>query len=177
MDVTHTDQGALCWLQSMGVTTFLDVGCSIGGQVELAVKMGLDAYGIDGDYSLLNRGLIKIPERIYFTDFTKTAALLPLKFDAVWCVEVAEHIQEDSTPNLLKTLSQNLKTEGYLIFTANEGPGIHHVNLKPPAWWKEALAKYDLVEDQLLTEELKKTSTMKREFIKTTGAVFVRRMG
>jgi 2-polyprenyl-3-methyl-5-hydroxy-6-metoxy-1,4-benzoquinol methylase len=174
LNMTHVDEGALLWLQSRGVKTLLDVGCSVGGQVSCAVKLGMDAWGLEGDYSLLQSGLIEEPSRVLFTDFTKTWAQMPVQFDAIWCVEVAEHIEERYLPNLLKTFRNNLKEGGTLVFTANDGPGMNHVNLKPIFWWKAVLCDSELEFSPDLTKELVTASTMQREFIKNTGMVFTR---
>lgn len=173
MWMTHVDTGSLGWLISKGATSLLDVGCSVGGQVNAALELGLDAYGIEGDYTLLQEGKLRVPSRILFSDFTKTYVHLPVKFDAVWCVEVAEHIEEEHTDNLLKTLALNLKSCGLLVFTANTGPGIHHVNCKPMGWWESRLQTFGLIKSLEMTNELISASTMAREFIKTTGSVFI----
>jgi 2-polyprenyl-3-methyl-5-hydroxy-6-metoxy-1,4-benzoquinol methylase len=172
LNMTHTDEGALNLLKNWQVTSMLDVGCSVGGQVKLACDMGIDAYGIDGDYSLLQAGSLLIPERIFFCDFTKSHVEFPFQFDAVWCVEVAEHIEEAYTLNLIKTISCNLKQYGILVFTANSGPGIHHVNIKPVEWWMNLLSESGFIYEKSLTEYLKALSTMSREFIQETGMVF-----
>lgn len=175
LNVTHTDEGALRWLKSIGVDSLLDVGCSVGWQIGEALKLGIDAWGFDGDYSLTNNFHTKHLNRIFFNDLTKTAMKFPVAFDGVWCVEVAEHIEEKFTPHLLQTLSNALCQNGILVFTANEGPGVHHVNRKPPTWWKEQLEKYELFFDASMTSTLKVESTMKREFIRNTGMVFRKR--
>ena len=50
---THTDEGTLRWaISKLGIKSMLDIGCGPGGMVELANKMGVDAHGLDGDYTL-----------------------------------------------------------------------------------------------------------------------------
>ena len=50
---THLDIGALQWLQKeLNAKTYLDIGCGPGGMVQLAEDLGLEALGIDGDYTL-----------------------------------------------------------------------------------------------------------------------------
>lgn len=174
LGITHTDEGSLKWLQRRGCKSLLDVGCSVGGQLALALSLGFDAYGFDGDYSLTASKDIQALERISFNDLTKTAMVYPRKFDAVWCCEVAEHIEEAYTGNLLDTIAGNLRKGGLAVFTANEGPGVHHVNRKPPEWWVDRLKEHNLEHDPELTKELVEASTMKREFIRNTGRIFRR---
>ena len=50
---THTDEGTLNWaIHYLDVKSMLDIGCGPGGMVELANNMGVDAFGVDGDYTL-----------------------------------------------------------------------------------------------------------------------------
>lgn len=175
LNVTHVDEGALRWLRDKYcVVTLLDVGCSVGGQVDKALELGLDAYGFDGDYSLTANPKTKHLNRIYFNDLTKCAVRFPVKFDAIWCVEAAEHIEEKFTPNLLETLSSNLKTGGVLVFTANDGPGVNHVNRKPMSWWERKLRQVHLNVSEGETRALRRESTMLREFVKKTGLLCIK---
>lgn len=175
LNVTHLDVGALKWLQSRGTRTFLDIGCSVGGQLEAALMLGFEAWGFDGDYNLVNYGGMKCLDRVFFNDLTRCSPQFPIQFDAIWCVEVAEHIEERYTKNLLGMCAKNLRPGGTLVFTANDGPGVHHVNRKPVQWWLGELARFGLAHSAALTAELKKASTMEREFIQKTGVVCEKR--
>lgn len=174
LNVTHVDEGALKWLVGRGVRYLLDVGCSVGWQVDKARDLGIEAWGLDGDYSLQASSFAKSRPRVLYSDLTTTHVEYPLKFDAVWCCEVAEHIDPKHTVNLLTTLAVNLKDNGLLVFTANEGPGYHHVNCKPMSWWIGELAKSGLRHDPDLTKALVASSTMTRDFIRKTGNIFIR---
>ena len=175
--MTHVDIGALNYFKETSVySTFLDIGCSVGWQVDEALKLGFDAYGIDGDYSLVYHKNTRNLERIMFNDFSKTYLILPKKFDLIWCVEVAEHIEEQFTDNLIKTISYNLREAGSVVFTAcsKENTGIHHVNIKSKEWWIDKFNKHNMVYIPEWTEDLKKYSTMKREFIQENGMIFIK---
>jgi 2-polyprenyl-3-methyl-5-hydroxy-6-metoxy-1,4-benzoquinol methylase len=174
LNITHQDAGAINWLKWKGCKTLLDIGCSVGGQIDVALQSGLEAYGIDGDYSLTTNPKTQHLNRIYFNDLTKTYITLPIRFDAIWCCEVAEHIEEQYVGNLMKTISENLLPGGILVFTSNEGPGINHVNCKPQLYWIALLDQYGLKYFPEYTLELRTYSTMEREFIKNTGNVFIK---
>jgi len=175
LNKTHIDTGAITWLrQNTGrpIPYFLDVGCSVGGNLDIAESAGYIVYGIEGDYSLLQAGKVSRPHRVVFTDFTKTWFQFQLQFDVIWCVEVAEHIPEEFCENMLKTFSDNLLPEGRLVFTSNDGPGINHVNRKPESWWMEKMCQHGLKKNEYLTGLLRKNSTMERDFIRSSGSVF-----
>jgi len=173
LDMTHVDRGALEFLQSLGCNSFLDVGCSVGGQVAEAKALGMDAMGIDGDLSLVEKNLM-LSKDVMFVDFTKGNIFLNSPVDAIWFVEVAEHVEEQYLTNLLDSISLNLRYGGLLVFTFNEGPGHHHVTLKPFDWWEKRLNKSDLHVDLALTSTLRSCSTMKRDFIRSNGYIFRR---
>lgn len=176
LGVTHTDEGALRWIRDMGNKTMLDVGCGPGGNIEAALSLGIDAYGFDGDYNLTANTKIHpdILGRISFNDLTKCVYNSPRQFDFIWCCEVAEHIEERFTPHLIRTLKENVKDGGIVMMTANEGPGVHHVNRKPPKWWIEKMDQFGLKHDSELSAKLKEVSTMKREFIRETGNIYIK---
>lgn len=173
--ITHIDIGSLKWLYGLGIKNLLDVGCSVGWQINEAINIGIDAYGVEGDINIINNSNTKNLERIFFCDLTKSYVKFPLSFDAIWCVEVAEHIEEQYIDNLFITFSKNIKLNGILVFTHSlvEAPHVH-VNIKPSSYWINKMKDYGLYFNLDKTKDLKWNSTMQREFIQNTGMVFVR---
>ena len=77
---THIDAGTLDWaIKNLKVKSLLDIGCGPGGMVELANNLGLDAVGIDGDYTLDRYDSSKF----IIHDFTKGPAPISKRFDLV----------------------------------------------------------------------------------------------
>ena len=77
---THIDEGTLDWaIKNLKVKSLLDIGCGPGGMVELANNLGLDAVGIDGDYTLDRYDSSKF----IIHDFTKGPAPISKRFDLV----------------------------------------------------------------------------------------------
>ena len=163
--VTHTDQGALDWLTSKGWGgSLLDVGCGPGGQVALAISLGWRAIGIDVDPDLY-----RLPG-VALIDLCQAPVLLPTRANAVWSVEVAEHIPPEGTDNYLTTLVSN--AANVLIMSANQHSGSYHINIQPVGWWVGKVAAKGMVYRPDLYKELLAHSTMQREFLKETGMVF-----
>lgn len=175
--ITHTDVGTLMWLkeylQSEQPLKFLDVGCSMGWQLSLAKNTGYDVAGIEGDISIKSHNELKCKENIIWHDLTKTGLILEKQYDVIWCVEVAEHIEEKYVNNLLNTLCFNLNSNGLLVFTFCDKPdtGIHHVNIQKEEYWLNKFSDYGIIKDEGLTEILRNRTTMVREFIKETGII------
>jgi len=122
---THLDTGALAWLQeTFDVKTFLDIGCGPGGMVKLANSVGLQAHGIDGDYTLERYN----PSKFLIHDFTKGTAPLTQTYDVGWSVEFLEHVYEEYMPNYMHSF---LQCKYVIVTYAPPGwTGHHHVNLQ-----------------------------------------------
>jgi hypothetical protein len=115
---TNLDEATLCYLVSRyRIESMLDVGCGPGGMVELAWRLGLHAWGIDGD----RFG----PPWIIKHDYT-TGPYVGMPADLIWCTEFVEHVEAQYQENYLATFA----TGRVLFLTAAPPgfPGHHHVN-------------------------------------------------
>ena len=172
MSVTHTDVGALEFLEAKGAFSLLDVGCGPGGQVQEAMNRGWSAFGIDVDVSLLSCVQGKGPPNVAIIDLAAQPVIFHRKFHVVWSVEVAEHIPEQFEENYITTLVENCKE--YLVMTASNIPMPLHFNCKPKEHWIAQIEKQGLTYNEGLLRQLLESSTMKREFLRDTGMVFYR---
>lgn len=165
----HDDKGSLLWVkEKFNIKNMLDIGCGQGCQPRLAQSLGIDATGIDGDFSI-KRKLDKFILHDYTTgpyDFKDQ------KFDLIWSVEFVEHVEEEYLPNFMK----NFQLGKYVIMTfAPPGKaGHHHVNCRPAEYWIEKFNEYGFKYDEKSTAELKKACTMGKDFIRNNGMFFVR---
>lgn len=163
LNITHTDRGSLEWVKKIypESKTLIDIGCGPGGQVSLANTLGFFALGIDGDQNC-------IPDIIH--DFTTGPAPINKKFDIAWSVEFLEHVEEKYIDNYL-TLFQKCNL---IICTASiSTSGHHHVNLQKQDYWVEKFKDYNLEFSENLSYELKRNTTMHREFVRDRGMVFL----
>lgn len=167
---THLDSGVLTHMKNRyEVKTMLDVGCGPGGMVNLARELGIEAYGIDGDYTVPRSGN-------YFTihDYTTGISTVTKNFDLAWSCEFVEHVYERYIPNYVQAM-QKCK---FLIMTyAPVGAnGYHHVNCNTQEYWIDTMLSYGFIFDNELTIDMRKHSTMgkkrKHQFIKRTGLLF-----
>lgn len=164
---THIDIGIIEFAKNeLKCKSMLDIGCGPGGQTYEADKLGLDAMGIDGDYTLQR------DKNALFTlhDFTKGKLFLTKSYDFVWCCEFVEHVEEKYIENYLNLMINS----NYIFMTYSEPgkPGHHHVNCKPKSFWINLMKKNGFIYDPLLTRTSKLKSTMKREFWIENGLVF-----
>ncbi|MBD3173708.1 MAG: hypothetical protein GF320_00895 [Armatimonadia bacterium] len=184
----HVDTGALsvllesCGVESPTQAALVDVGCGTGGVVEAARRMGIHAYGIDGDPMLPDRAKAwqNHPEWFLLHDFTHPLADLPTDWQGFsscdesafrigWCVEFAEHVEEGYIPNYVPVLTQ---CDVVILTAATSERGHHHVHLEPETYWRGVLAGHGFRLDPDLTEAVRQGSTMQREFIRDGAMVF-----
>jgi hypothetical protein len=162
----HIDQGALDHVvKKFDIKTFVDIGCGTGGQVEVAHDMGLEAYGIDGDDTIKRRAACLIH------DFTKgPAPQAQFDPDLAWSVEFLEHVEEEHQDNYMAMFKH---CKYALITFAPPGTlGHHHVNCMDEQYWIGCFNAHGFTLDRETTHEIRKVSTMGRDFMRDNGLFF-----
>lgn len=166
-NITHIDVGSLLYLKSkFHIDTMLDVGCGVGGMVQQGIKHGIFAVGLDGDYEVKRPDELK--GRIEIHDFTKGLSNVKISVDLIWSVEFLEHVAEEYLPNVFDTF----KLAHIVFCTANPGRNKYHFNPQPVSYWIKKFQEYEFtfLEDE--TKEIRKASTMNRNFVRSTGMIF-----
>ena len=162
----HIDQGAFTHVvKKFGINSMLDIGCGTGGMVEVAHDAGLQAYGIDGDDTIERRCACLV------NDFTKGPAPRA-QFDPelAWSVEFLEHVDEDYQHNYMEAFKQS--QYAIITFAPSGTPGHHHVNCQNKDYWIKTFKDYGFDLDQETTAEIRKASTMGRDFMRDNGLFF-----
>lgn len=168
---THIDSGVLEYAKNnFKINTMIDIGCGPGGMVELARKMGIDSYGIDGDFRLER----EIPTKYFLQDFTEGKATIVLNFDLAYSCEFVEHVEEKYIPNYMDVFSK--ANHVIMTFAPPKTPGHHHVNCKPQEYWVDVFKEYNFTYDEKISREIRAASTMQRDFMRNTGLYF-RKLG
>lgn len=164
-NITHLDEGALNFiLGATGAKSMVDVGCGPGGMVELALKKGMKAVGIDGDFSLHRN----IPFHLH--DFSMGYVNLGEVYDLCWCVEFVEHVEERFMDNYFKVFQQ---CRFVMMTHAFPGQGgHHHVNEQPTKYWIDKMTEAGFIFEPQMTDSIRRVSTMKEMFIRQHGLFF-----
>lgn len=163
LNMTHVDEGSLLWIRKIYPKgkTLIDIGCGPGWQVDLANKLDFFALGVDGD-SNCNPDILH--------DFTIGKAPVNKNFDIAWSVEFLEHVEEKYIDNFLPLFAQC----NIAFCTASPSrSGYHHVNPQKQEYWIEKFNNYKMIFSEKLSNEFRLASTMKRNFIRERGMVFV----
>lgn len=115
--------------------SLLDVGCGTGTWLRAASELGVsDLFGIDGMDIPADQLLIE-SDRFKKCDLTAPVQL-GRSFDAVLCLEVAEHLDASCASTLVQTLVKHSHT---IVFSAAcpGQPGQHHINCQWPQYWQD----------------------------------------
>ncbi len=136
---THSINGAraaLPVLFASGIPeSLLDVGCGTATWLWAAINFGVrSVFGIDG-VELSADQLHVGKENVRQQDLTQSWQL-GRRFDAVFCLEVAEHLDTVFAPVLI----DSLVTHGDQIYFSAACPGQvgeHHVNCQWPVYWQQ----------------------------------------
>lgn len=125
--------------------SYLDLGSGTGAMVNMARKLGVEAWGVDvingPEHWFVHHDLAQPlhMDSMYYGDHSSGSP--PVRFDWITCLEVAEHLPGDAAPVLCDTIRRHLAPHGLLIFSAAVPGqrGEHHVNCQPTTYWRALL--------------------------------------
>jgi len=171
LNKVHTDRGSLLYLkEKYNIQSMLDVGCGPGDMVQIANDRGIDAWGVDGDFTLQYSRELK--DKIIVHDFCTGPAPIEKTFDLCWSVEFLEHVEEKYVPNFMDAFN---KCSYVLCTAAPPGQaGYHHVNCRDLEYWTGVFGEYGFEYDADETNTVKEHSNMHKPFIKRNGMFFRR---
>lgn len=121
-------------------SSLLDVGCGTGEWLAAARELGVaDLRGIEGTW--LDKSKLSVDPSLVETRDLEAGLDLSRQFDLVLCIEVAEHLAQQSADRLVESLVRH----GDLVLFSAAIPfqrGHHHVNEQFPDYWAELFAGY-----------------------------------
>jgi SAM-dependent methyltransferase len=131
--------------------SIVDVGCGLGSWLSVAQKLGVnDIAGIDGVY--VDTSKLYIAKEFFFNKDLTTPFNLNRAFDVLFCLEVAEHIDDKYADAFIESLTKHSKL--ILFSAAVPGQvGERHVNEQYPAYWQKKFRQhgfeyYDIMRGQ-----------------------------
>jgi Methyltransferase domain len=128
--------------------SLLDVGCGRGAWLRAAIDLGVgDIAGIDG--ADVPQEILRVDKaNIKFCDLSKPFDL-GRRFDVALCLEVAEHLPEESSQSLVSSIVAHSDT--ILFSAACPGQaGQHHINCQWPTYWQSLFNEQGYVCDDTL---------------------------
>jgi SAM-dependent methyltransferase len=134
----HSLEGAVATLSAILTSplprTLLDIGCGTGTWLRAAIDLGVTTVvGIDG-VRVPQEDLEVAEDRIEYLDLSEPFDLKQ-RFDLVLCLEVAEHLPQNSSCHFVSSIVAH--SDLILFSAACPGqPGQHHINCQWPVYWQ-----------------------------------------
>lgn len=132
----------------------VDIGCGSGLYVNSLRDQKIKAVGYD--INPIVEGKKYLSKKSIFD--------INHKSELIICLEVAEHIETKHNNEIVKSLYNNLKPGGTLIFTAAfpGQQGIGHINCQPKEYWLEKFTDIGLTRNTKAENNWEKTMSKKR---------------
>ncbi len=125
-------------LSQISVRSVLDVGCGQGAWLAVWKDLGVnDVAGIDGNY--IDIGRLQIPQADFSTADLSAGFDLGRQFDVVQCLEVAEHLPDNSAVRLVKSLVRHGDIVLFSAACKGQG-GDNHINEQNYEYWRAIFA-------------------------------------
>lgn len=119
----------------------IDVGCGAGKFLQLYKTKGINVFGIEGT---LNKELQYTLKENEYKIQNLNESFNCGKYDLAICLEVAEHLKQNTDDNLIKSLTNS---SNIILFSAaipgQLGKG--HINCQWPSYWKVKFEKQGFV--------------------------------
>lgn len=136
-----------------GKTSILEIGCGDGIGTLIVAKFVDRVIAVDMDKQLIesNKKMLTRIKNIQFQSFDYCKDTLRGQFDAVFSIDVMEHIPKTLEPTFMKHTCMNLKQHGICIIgtpnvTADQYASVssrgYHINLKSQDSLRKLLEKY-----------------------------------
>lgn len=127
-------------IKNLNPSSVIDIGCGIGTFLHVFEKYGIyDVFGVDGDW--VDSKNLLIQDSKFMSHDLNTELRLEKRFDLVLCLEVVEHLKQESADQAV----QNLILLGdVIIFSAAiecQG-GQNHLNERHFDYWQEKFSKH-----------------------------------
>ena len=159
------------WMIQNGVKSVLDVGCGEGFSTKYFIDKGLEAMGVEGGENAYQNSPVK--RHLVLHDYTKGPFITQKVYDAVWCCEFVEHVEERYAENFLLTF--DCAKTVFLTHAVPGQQGYHHVNCQPAEYWIQKMKSRGF-NVNLATSAMLRSITQKMH-VKNTLLVFEKAIG
>ncbi|AFY32503.1 class I SAM-dependent methyltransferase [Calothrix sp. PCC 7507] len=140
--------------------TVAEFGCGPGHLSRELAKLGVKVTSVDGHSQPSFTGLAVEFHHLDLNDPIAIANFFANKhFDLAICLEVAEHLQPQSSPILVKWLTSVAPVVIFSAAVPHQG-GHGHINLQPREYWHNEFMQRQFIAADRVREELRATSSI-----------------
>ncbi|KAG7373410.1 methyltransferase domain containing protein [Nitzschia inconspicua] len=141
-------------LKEHGIKSLLDIGCGRGVSTSWFYMHGIDAQCVEGSHDAWEQSLIPNTIRTEH-DFSRGPWWPSKTVDAVWCVEVLEHVGRNFHENLMPAM----RHAAFLYVTHSTWGGWHHVEVHEEEWWITRFQSFGFVYSNYLTKQVRSAAS------------------
>ena len=139
-------------LEHIRPLSVIDIGCGVGAWLHAFREKGVEEiYGIDGEW--VDREYLQIPEDCFHPQDLAEPIRVGRSFDLVICLEVAEHLPQESAPAFVRSL---MSLGPCVLFSAAipHQTGKGHVNEQWPDYWADLFSAGGYVPIDLIRRKI-----------------------
>jgi hypothetical protein len=145
-------------MQEFGVKSLIDVGCGRGTSTRWFYEHNVDVLCVEGSHDAIEKSYLPA-ELIVEHDFSRGPYWPEKTYDALWSVEVLEHISRQYHFNYFAAF----RKAALIFVTSSTWGGWHHVEVHPEEWWVQKLESYGFRYDKELTMRSRKAASKNGE--------------
>ena len=132
--ITTLQRLARLLCQQFNPKTHMDFGCALGHLVSAMRSLNRESYGIDASQYAIDNAVPRARRYVKQCNVLDYPNLDGRKFDAVTCIEMIEHIEQQYENEVLDILCD---TAPIIFFSsANDPDDPTHVNVHEQSYWK-----------------------------------------
>ncbi|KAG7346399.1 methyltransferase domain containing protein [Nitzschia inconspicua] len=144
-----------------------DVGCGRGVSTSWFHLHGANAKCVEGSHDAWEQSVIPNELRTEH-DFSRGPWWPSETVDAVWCVELLEHVGRNFHANLMPAFRQ----AAFLYVTHSIWGGWHHVEVHSSDWWIARFQSFGFVYNEYLTNQIKEADASHRGDLAPNGKAY-----
>jgi len=121
----------------------VDIGCGVGMWLSVLYKKGItDILGIDGKW--IDESQLNIPKELFRAEDIDKPFNVGRTADLAMSLEVGEHLPENTSSQLIKTLTDTAPVVLFSAAIPNQ-PGTKHINCQWPDFWANLFKQYGFI--------------------------------
>jgi hypothetical protein len=140
LEVPQSYRLGMWMVKNLKPESIIDVGCGPGVYLVPFMDNKIEIFGIDG-CAPENGGGKEIPNGMFERVDLRFKYTPKKKYDLAYCIEVAEHLEEQYADNLVEILTSCSDTIFLTAATPGQG-GTYHFNEQPFDYWLEKFSAY-----------------------------------
>jgi hypothetical protein len=145
-------------IERHGIKSLLDVGCGRGVSTTWFSMHGVDVHCVEGSHDAVLQTYLPL-DKITEHDFSRGPWWPPTTVDAVWTVELLEHVGR----NFHKNLMPSLRKAALVYATHSTWGGWHHVEVHSTDWWIARFQSFGFIYSEYLSNEVKTIASAHKE--------------